>query len=96
MSLIISTTNKPIFISSKKWYTIEDGAVMQLYGYTGAVKPPVRRTGNRESGRKETVISVACGEAALLRMVNPQEGSSASYVYSLRAGSKPYTSLMER
>ena len=25
-------------------------------GYTGAVKPPVRRTGNRESGHKETGI----------------------------------------
>lgn len=26
------------------------------HGYTGAVKPPVRRTGNRESGHKETDI----------------------------------------
>ena len=28
-------------------------------GYTGAVKPPVRRTGNRESGQKETSIYTA-------------------------------------
>lgn len=28
----------------------------KLDGYTGAVKPPVRRTGNRESGHKETDI----------------------------------------
>ena len=29
------------------------------YGYTGAVKPPVRMTGNRESGHKETGMCAA-------------------------------------
>ena len=28
-------------------------------GYTGAVKPPVRMTGNRESGHKETGMCAA-------------------------------------
>jgi hypothetical protein len=28
-------------------------------GYTGAVKPPVRRTGNRKSGPEETGIYAA-------------------------------------
>lgn len=30
-----------------------------VYGYTGAVKPPVRMTGNRESGHKETGMCAA-------------------------------------
>ena len=33
--------------------------------YTGAVKPPVRKFGNRNSGRLETgMIAPECGEAA--------------------------------
>jgi len=31
----------------------------RLNGYTGAVKPPVRRSGNRESGHMETVLYAA-------------------------------------
>lgn len=30
-----------------------------IFGYTGAVKPPVRMTGNRESGHKETGMCAA-------------------------------------
>lgn len=30
-----------------------------VVGYTGAVKPPVRMTGNRESGHKETGMCAA-------------------------------------
>ncbi|MBO4887533.1 MAG: single-stranded DNA-binding protein [Firmicutes bacterium] len=35
------------------------GAGYQTPGYTGAVKPPVRRTGNRKSGPEETGIYAA-------------------------------------
>ena len=41
-----------MFDSNKTWFC-------KQLGYTGAVKPPVRMTGNRESGHKETGMCAA-------------------------------------
>ena len=46
--------NKPV---QDSWIPSTSGC--RLCGYTGAVKPPVRRTGNRKSGPEETGIYAA-------------------------------------
>lgn len=43
----------------KKEYGMFLEDLRELNGYTGAVKPPVRMTGNRESGHKETGMCAA-------------------------------------
>lgn len=40
-------------------HSTDVGAKPSFNGYTGAVKPPVRRTGNRKSGPEETGIYAA-------------------------------------
>ena len=41
------------------------------FGYSDAVKPPVRSTGNRQSGQKETAsLNIWCGKAATLENSN--------------------------
>ena len=50
--LVSRRTLKTPGLSISRIFTKEGPPV----GYTGAVKPPVRRTGNRESGHKETDI----------------------------------------
>ena len=63
-----------------------------LNGYTGAVKPPVRRTGNRKSRSEETGIYAA--EPPSRRWKPPGWGCRLlNYCHSLSAGSSPYTSL---
>ena len=64
-------------------------------GYTGAVKPLVRRAGNRESGHEETGIFAAEPPSCRQRSAGWGRQLMRCY-YSLNAGSNPYTSLMER
>ena len=57
-------------------------------GYTGAVKPPVRRAGNRESGHMENVLYAA--ESPSQRYIISRTGMPIKrFFYSLSLGSDP-------
>ena len=65
--------------------------------YSVALKAPVRRTGNQQSGERKSVLR--CGGATVPELetsIPEWQNRIVTFVYSLMAGSSPYTSLMER
>ena len=55
----LNVLEKKAFISLSVHAAKANDKITESDGYTGAVKPPVRRTGNRESGHEETGIFAA-------------------------------------
>ena len=76
---------------------VENPSSLPTSGYTGALKAPVRWFGNHLSGQMEISIPIVCSVTPPQRSISPGGGPlfNVSYCYSLNAGSKPYTSLME-
>ena len=63
-------------------------------GYSGAVKPPVRRFGNRQSGKWKPISVRRSHRSGRWEPI--YRNGEPPISYSLNAGSMPYTSLIER